>query len=75
MRRGTPRRGGLNVTLECDGVRVESGDLIFGDESGVVVVPAEIVPEVVRAAMEIKRRNHPSRRNLPRDSPFLRFLD
>lgn len=48
--------GGLNVTLECDGVRVESGDLIFGDESGVVVVPAEIVPDVVRAATEIKKK-------------------
>lgn len=37
--------------VECGGVAVESGDFIFGDADGVVVVPAAMVDEVLDGAL------------------------
>ncbi len=42
----------LDVPIECAGVRVCPGDLIFGDADGVVVVPQAIEAEVLAAAFE-----------------------
>lgn len=39
-------------TIECGGVTVHPGDLIFGDYDGVVVVPADIAEEVVEKAFQ-----------------------
>ena len=41
---------GYGEPVEVDGVRVEPGDLVVGDEDGVVVVPASAEAEVVAAA-------------------------
>ena len=41
-----------DVPIECGGIRVNSGDLIFGDVDGIVVVPQEIVEDVVEKAWE-----------------------
>jgi 4-hydroxy-4-methyl-2-oxoglutarate aldolase len=40
------------VPIECGGVPVNPGDLIFGDFDGVVVVPAAIEDETVHRALE-----------------------
>lgn len=40
----------IDVPVECAGVRVCPGDLIFGDADGVVVVPRAIEAEVLAAA-------------------------
>jgi regulator of RNase E activity RraA len=42
----------LDVPIECAGVRVEPGDLLFGDADGVVVIPRAVEPEVLRLAFE-----------------------
>jgi regulator of RNase E activity RraA len=42
----------IDVPIECGGVRVESGDLVFGDVDGVVVVPRRVEDEVLRRAFE-----------------------
>mgnify|MGYP000864626585 FL=1 len=42
----------LDVPIECGGVAVRSGDLIFGDADGVVVIPAHAEEEVLRIALE-----------------------
>lgn len=39
--------------VEVSGVRVEQGDLIHGDENGVVLIPAEVAPKVVEMANEV----------------------
>jgi 4-hydroxy-4-methyl-2-oxoglutarate aldolase len=39
--------GWLNVPVICGGVIVNPGDLILGDEDGVVVIPREMAAEVV----------------------------
>jgi regulator of RNase E activity RraA len=42
----------IDVPVECGGVSIRPGDLVFGDVDGVVVVPREIEGEILRAAFE-----------------------
>jgi regulator of RNase E activity RraA len=42
----------LNVPIGCGGVAVYPGDVIVGDEEGVVVLPAKLVDEVAADAAE-----------------------
>ena len=50
--------------IVCAGVEVRQGDLVVGDDDGVVVVPQDIVAEVVDRAVKIQggRPPEPSRR-------------
>ena len=41
-----------DITIICGGIRVVPGDLIFGDVDGVVVVPQEMVDEVIAKSWE-----------------------
>ena len=41
-----------NVPIECGGVRVHPGDIVFGDIDGVVVIPQAVEVEVIDAALE-----------------------
>ena len=41
-----------DVPGEIADVRVESGDLVFGDNDGVVIVPSRIIEEVTKKALE-----------------------
>jgi len=45
-----------NVEVKCAGVTVRPGDIIVGDEDGVVVVPQERAEEVLKKAKEIDDR-------------------
>lgn len=38
--------------IECGGVKVRAGDVVFGDFDGIVVIPIEILAEVVQEAAE-----------------------
>ena len=42
----------IDVPIECAGVPVQTGDLVFGDADGVVVVPQTVEDEVLRLAFE-----------------------
>ena len=42
--------GEINVPIACGGGVVCPGDLVLGDDDGVVVVPAELIPEVLLAS-------------------------
>lgn len=44
----------INVPVKCDGVMVRPGDIIIGDEDGVIVIPIEYADEVgkIGAALE-----------------------
>lgn len=48
--RGRAKIMALDVPIECAGVPVRPGDLVFGDADGVVVVPREAEEEVLRLA-------------------------
>ena len=55
---------GYDVPIQCGGVLVNPGDLIFSDFDGIVVVPREIEHEVFHRAKEkVDNENH-SRREL-----------
>jgi 4-hydroxy-4-methyl-2-oxoglutarate aldolase len=45
--------GAVNLPVTCGGVSVSPGDVIVGDDDGVVVVPREIAGEVATAAEAI----------------------
>ena len=50
--KGRARVMAIDVPVECAGVAVVSGDLIFGDADGLVVVPKAAEDEVLRLAAE-----------------------
>lgn len=41
-----------DLPIQCGGVSVSSGDLVFGDVDGVVVIPRKIAAAVVEAALK-----------------------
>lgn len=45
-----------NVPVTCAGAYVEPGDLIVGDEDGVICIPKESVEEVMRIAEDIEKK-------------------
>jgi 4-hydroxy-4-methyl-2-oxoglutarate aldolase len=42
----------IDVPIECAGVTVNPGDLVFGDADGVVVVPLPVARQTVQRALE-----------------------
>ena len=42
----------FRIAVDVEGVRIEAGDLVFGDIDGVVVVPRAIEEDVLRLAFE-----------------------
>lgn len=42
----------IDATVECGGVRVRSGDYLFGDVDGVLIIPAAVADEAVGRALE-----------------------
>lgn len=42
----------IDIPIECGGVPVASGDLVFGDADGVVVIPRAFEDEILRLAFE-----------------------
>lgn len=41
----------IDVPIDCGGVRVEPGDLVFGDVDGIVVVPRRLEDEAIARAL------------------------
>lgn len=48
--------GSINVPIQCGGVIVRPGDIILGDDDGVVALPKERAAEVLQKAKERKDR-------------------
>jgi regulator of RNase E activity RraA len=60
-----------DVPVTVGGVRIEPGDIVFGDFDGIVVIPQGILPEVVTRAVEkVKSENHT--RDMLREGALLR---
>jgi regulator of RNase E activity RraA len=55
-----------DVPVSCGGVGVTSGDLIFGDVDGVVVIPQAIAEKVIEAAIAKVRHENVTRDELNR---------
>ena len=52
----TVRLGETQIPITCGGVRVAPGDILFGDEDGVVVATVEELAEAIPAAEEVQRQ-------------------
>jgi|SRR5579864_6910302 4-hydroxy-4-methyl-2-oxoglutarate aldolase len=53
-----------NVPVDCGGVIVSPGDLVFADYDGVIVMPAEVIPDAIRLATEKATRENHTREEL-----------
>jgi regulator of RNase E activity RraA len=51
----------INVPIQCAGVLVKPGDLVLGDEIGVVVIPLENAVEVLEKAREQAEKEEKTR--------------
>lgn len=56
----------LDVPIECDGVPVSPGDLVFGDADGVVVIPQRAEEEVLKLAFDKIKGERNTLRDLQR---------
>jgi regulator of RNase E activity RraA len=55
---GHYRFGGMNVPIDCDGVKVFPNDIIVADQDGVVVVPHNHAAEVLILAQKLDNSEH-----------------
>lgn len=46
--------GEINVDLELESMKISPGDFLYGDESGVVIIPKEFFTQVMNKTYEIK---------------------
>ncbi len=57
--KGRARMVERDVTVQCGGVTVQPGDIVFGDADGVVVIPRQHEADVLsRAAAKVAGENH-----------------
>lgn len=66
--------GEVNIELECEGVKVRPGDYVFGDDSGVVVVPQELLDIVMEEALRIREKESDISRQIEDGIPLSRIL-
>lgn len=62
--RGRGKMMAYDLPIQCGGVSVKPGDLVFGDVDGVVVVPKEVSARVVEAAMRKVTSENKTRQEL-----------
>jgi 4-hydroxy-4-methyl-2-oxoglutarate aldolase len=57
--KGRARMVERDIPVECGGVRVHPGDIVFGDADGVVVIPREREQEIItKAAEKVSGEDH-----------------
>jgi 4-hydroxy-4-methyl-2-oxoglutarate aldolase len=56
--------GGINCPVSCGGISVSPGDVIVGDENGVVVVPRWRLKEVIQTALAISEKEKTMRQRI-----------
>src|SRR6202050_2595745 len=55
---GHYRAAGTGIPIQCDGVRVNAGDIVTADSDGVVVVPREIALKVLVLSQQLDFKEH-----------------
>jgi 3-hexulose-6-phosphate synthase/6-phospho-3-hexuloisomerase len=60
--------GEINTQIEICGRKIEPGDWIIGDESGVVVVPQRAAVEIVNRAIDVSEKENRIREEIQRGS-------
>jgi 4-hydroxy-4-methyl-2-oxoglutarate aldolase len=67
--------GRTNIPVVCGGVKVQPGDVIFGDRDGVAVIPAGIVAQVIETAEDTVRRESAFRRDVRNGTQLRAAID
>ena len=62
--KGRMRLVAHNVPVDCGGVLVRPGDVVFGDLDGIVVVPKENLDDVVSLAVSLRDKENDTREKL-----------
>jgi regulator of RNase E activity RraA len=60
----------MNRIVECGGVRVQAGDIVVADRTGVVVVPQEMAGTILEQAREAEKREALFAQELERGRSF-----
>jgi 3-hexulose-6-phosphate synthase/6-phospho-3-hexuloisomerase len=60
--------GEINAPIEICGRKIEPGDWIIGDESGVIVVPANMAMEMANRAIDVNEKENRIREEIQRGS-------
>jgi regulator of RNase E activity RraA len=68
--KGRGRIMALDIPVACAGVIVHSGDLIFGDVDGVVVIPQAVEHDVLRLALQKVSGERATLQDLERGDPL-----
>ena len=55
-----------DTPIECGGVPVRNGDIIFGDIDGIIVIPQDVAEQVVAEALHKVHQESASRAELER---------
>ncbi|GAB4325902.1 MAG: bifunctional hexulose-6-phosphate synthase/ribonuclease regulator [Promethearchaeota archaeon] len=72
---GEPRGlGEINVQIECGGQKVEPGDWIVADDSGIVVVPKEKAMEMANRAIDVHEKEDRVREEIKRGATLSQVL-
>ena len=71
--KGRGRVTAYGVPVECGGVLVQPGDLIFADLDGVVAIPAAVVEDAIRLARDKAQRETHTRDDLKKGA-YLRTV-
>jgi regulator of RNase E activity RraA len=48
----------MNISVDCDGVKVNANDIVVADQDGVVIVPREHAAEVLIKARQLDNSEH-----------------
>lgn len=62
--KGRARMMERDIPVDCAGVRVVSGDIVFGDADGVVVIPSQRAEEVIAKALDKAKGEDTTREEL-----------
>jgi regulator of RNase E activity RraA len=65
----------MDGPIECGGVRVRSGDLMFGDADGMIVIPREVQDETIAKALEKVSAENVTREELAKGAKLKDIYD
>jgi 3-hexulose-6-phosphate synthase/6-phospho-3-hexuloisomerase len=66
--------GEINAQIQCGGQTVNPGDLIVGDDNGVVVIPQERAYEIARRSVEVEKNERRIRDEIKRGKTLSEVL-
>jgi len=65
----------VNVPIQCAGVIVNPGDLVLGDEVGVVVIPLEDAAQILEKARDLAEKEEAARQKIKEGKTLEQLLE